>query len=73
MTLTRQNVGATLAKLDAWRQKAAAGGRQDDADLLDALGAMVAERFPKVAAGAIDIDRSGFVPSAAPANDVPGL
>ena len=46
MTITSTNADAIVALLFAWRTKAAAAGRDDDADVLGALMGFVRDNYP---------------------------
>lgn len=65
MTIDTSNADAIVARLDSWRQKAAASGRDADADLLDAVIGFVRQHHP-ISATSTDAIVRGFVPQGSP-------
>jgi hypothetical protein len=65
MDITAQNADAIVARLDGWRTKASAAGRDNDVDVLDAVIGHIRQKFPVGSSTVSSITR-GFIPRGTP-------
>ncbi len=65
MEISAQNADGIVLKLFAWRNKAAAAGRDEDADMLGAVMGFIRETYPIGSTAQVTTKR-GFVPVGTP-------
>ena len=61
MNIDSTNADSVVARLDSWRQKAAAAKRDDDAELLDAVIVFIRANYPVEAVAAATVKGEALV------------